>query len=167
MGGGGSRRLRSSARSRFESWSARAIISKPALSRRVCISGSTVSMPRSACTRMPSSSSQVCSVSSLTPRRAERRSKVDFRVRFRPSIHLLRKSGMAVLYLFGGQLAAAGLDIDAAPDADGAGNAGSFQLGFEGLGAGAGGGLPGVLAGRVERDDVDVAQQAMEQNAQA
>ncbi len=66
----------------------------------------------------------------------------------------------------GGQLTAAGLDVDTAPDAYGARNAQVDQLGFKLFGALARGAAPSVFAGRIELNDIDMAQHAFEQVGQ-
>ena len=63
--------------------------------------------------------------------------------------------------MLGRQLPAAGLDIDAAANANGGGNAVLLKDGTESFGAFLGGGAARKLPGRVERDHVDMADQAL------
>ena len=101
------------------------------------------------------------------------RPKATLRVRSNPSFHFEKRSAIfARLYhpsfrvILGGELAAAGLDIDPAPDADGGGNTGFLQLGAECDCPFAGGCLAGIFLRGVEWDHVDMAEQAFEQSRQ-
>ena len=103
------------------------------------------------------------------------RPKATLRVRASPSIHLLKNichrfeiiSRASRLDSHRCQLTTAGLNIDAAPDANGAGNTGFLQdTALKRLRPLMGGGLTGEFMGGVEWYYVNVTKQALEQDRQ-